>query len=80
MSELVEWIDTPPPRLAGNRERLVNELRTNPGKWAVVKDQPSDRNGTWCLAQYLKSRFDGVEAVVRDGVVYARYVGDDYDG
>jgi hypothetical protein len=79
-SLILEWIDGPPPTRHGTKDqrqvgrslRLALALMERPGQWAIV-DLPSRSMGgfkVWGSQNRIK-----VEAVLRDGNVYARVVG-----
>lgn len=73
------WVDSPPPDTRGARDADVDHaalaaaLRSNPGRWALLiglSGAATVRDG----AQYRPR--GSYEAVVRQGHVYARYVGE----
>lgn len=88
---LVRWEDPPPPMHPGHEwtlgtyTALADELRSRPGRWAVIFEGPKSERSA--LATHVRhgvltaftppGDFDAA-ARVRDGVrtVYARYVGE----
>lgn len=75
MTEMV-WEDPPPPTTApeSSLPALVAELKSHPGKWALVSEDASNRLNS--RATYLKQRY-GCDAAIRttDGKsrLYARW-------
>jgi hypothetical protein len=88
--KIVRWESPPPAKGKGSTEPssafadIADELRANPGRWAVVKEQPGRYSG---LATHIRmgqmicfTPSGDFEATTRRlgerTVVYARYVGD----
>lgn len=88
MTAIVRWENPPPPHPRGGMRETTgkwraidNELRSAPGRWALVVVCPSD-NTAASIAHHIRmgtvrplARGD-FEAVARRDHVYARYLGD----
>ncbi len=76
----IKWED--PPATArilpgkGKMQLFVAELKLHPGKWAIYRTG-MNVHGASSTANIMKRVHDGVEAVSRQGKVYARWVGDE---
>lgn len=84
MSKKIRFVNSIPDRVTssgrtpgtGRRFEFVAELKKRPGEWAVY-ELPNHATSSvrTSSASSMKKQFPGVEACVRGGVVYARWVG-----
>ncbi len=78
-SSIVEWVDElPPPADRKQKKRglgllLIRDLMTHPGQWAKVEWSISGAGGLTVLA---KGHGVNVETAMRQGEIYARYLGE----
>lgn len=83
---LIRWVDELPPRPYGSkntdRVRFVEELKQNPGRWAIYQPDAPNGQGAGCAHEF-KRAFPGVEAtgrIIRGTkpkrfTIYVRWVG-----
>lgn len=80
------WEDPPEPQKGPNtsskQQRIVNQLRNNPGRWAVIHTAPNTQ-AAWSYASWRKqgkspawTPVSDFEITCRGSKVYARYVGE----
>lgn len=84
MSLDIEWADPPAGRRREDFTPFANELRSNPGRWAKW---PKEYRNSTSIGAIRKNIADGTErapvgfregqwdAVVRNSVLYVRYLG-----
>ena len=76
------WVDEPPQRSSmgstgnGRAQRFVNQLQSNPGRWAIYPSPRKDHHGD------LAKKFPDIEWTSRsnkDGsmVIYGRHIGNE---
>ena len=70
-NQSIQWVEELPDKNQGNMGEFVAELKKRPGHWAIYPCKPSSNSGS-CAS--MKSRYN-VEAIIRQGKVYARYTG-----
>lgn len=83
----IEWLDGDPPKIdkrsyhSHQHERIAALLRSRPNVWARLP-QLSGTTPTRAFGGSLRAYRPGgsFEAVVRDGEVYARYIGQPFNG
>lgn len=73
----IEWLDGEPPRsqleiTREARRRFVEQLRANPGRWAVVPDDVADE-ATVTFNLWGLLDFTGVETKFAADTWYAKY-------
>lgn len=73
MSDEIVWQSPPEDRRrAGARRRFVEALKARPGEWAIY---PSKTGHASAVACNFRKDFHGVETIVVNRVVYARWIG-----
>jgi hypothetical protein len=73
----VQFIDELPPAPPRRTVYKVQEasLRDQPGAWALIGHYPNKGSANGCACQRRKQWGDDFEIAVREGDVYARFVG-----
>lgn len=79
----LEWSDPP----SGKWSTEAEELRANPGRWALIKLSTDRKSGPHRMAFLIKSGGlsaftpkGAFEALVQGGQIYARFVGANSNG
>lgn len=81
----IEWADPPSPRADPFYDEFAQALRDHPGRWAKWPKVYKNASSVAAIRKNIADgdrrapvpfRTDGWEAVVRQGVLYVRYVGD----
>lgn len=75
MNETIEWVDELPEKRWGSVAKFVEELKSDPGRWA--KYWPLARSSVGRVGRSNAKRYPGTEWAVRDWELYGRWIGDD---